>query len=102
MDPGSLVVFVIVAVFFLLFSFVVVYANRVKKVGPNEVLVVSGRKHKVSVGVDEAGKKQHETRGYRIVTGGRAFIIPIIERVDYLSLELMTIDVAEYQFLPRN
>jgi flotillin len=93
-DPGSLVVFVIVALFILLFAFVVVYANRIKKVGPNEVLVVSGRKHKVLVDVDEAGNKRHEERGYRIVTGGRAFIWPIIERVDYLSLELMTIDVA--------
>ena len=84
----------IFAVIFVLLAFVVVYATRVKKVGPNEVLVVSGFRHKLVVGRDEAGNVLQEERGYRIITGGRAFIWPILERVDYLSLELMTIDVA--------
>ena len=74
------IIFAAFAVVFVLIAFVVVYATRVKKVGPNEVLVVSGR--------------QQEGRGYRIVTGGRSFIWPILERVDYLSLELLTIDVG--------
>lgn len=81
MDPTFFSAFAIFAVIFVLLAFVVVYSARVKKVGPNEVLVVSGRKF-------------DNERGYRIVTGGRSFIWPILERVDYLSLELMTIDVA--------
>ena len=88
------VLFAAFAVVFVLIAFVVVYASRIKKVGPNEVLVVSGRQHRILVGTDEAGNKIYDKRGYRIVTGGRAFIWPVIERVDYLSLELMTIDVA--------
>ncbi|MEM7345923.1 MAG: SPFH domain-containing protein [Chloroflexota bacterium] len=78
MSPLTLAVLVMAVGAF--FGIVGVYAARVKKVGPNEVLVVSGR--------------QHDGRGYRIVTGGRSFIWPVLERVDYLSLELMTIDVA--------
>ena len=33
------------------------------------------------------------TRGFRIVKGGGTFVIPILEKVDLLSLELLTIDV---------
>lgn len=94
MNPTFLVSIAIFAVIFVLIAFVVVYSSRVKKVGPNEVLVVSGFKHKILVGHDENGSSIHAERGYRIITGGRAFIWPILERVDYLSLELMTIDVA--------
>jgi len=90
----TLTLIAIFAVVFVLGSFVIVYSSRIKKVGPNEVLVVSGFRHKILVGQDEAGKPIVEERGYRIITGGRAFIWPILERVDYLSLELMTIDVA--------
>ena len=32
-------------------------------------------------------------RGFRIVKGGGTFVIPVIEKVDLLSLELLTIDV---------
>jgi flotillin len=66
------------------------YSSRVKKVGPNEVLVISGRRHqRINPFTGEA-----ETVRYRIVAGGRAFIMPVIERVDDLSLELMTIEVS--------
>ena len=58
---------------FVIFGVAFVYASRVKKVGPNEVLIVSGR---------------GETA--RVVVGGRVFVWPILERVDDLSLEIMT------------
>lgn len=69
----GLFVFIVIALF-------LVYASRVKKVGPNEVLVISGR-----------GKG---TSSFRIVTGGRSFVWPVLERVDMLSLELMTIELT--------
>ena len=81
MGPLALSALVAVILLIVLAIIVIVYASRIKKVGPNEVLVVSGR-------------QQKQGQGYRIVTGGRSFIWPILERVDYLSLELMTIDVA--------
>jgi flotillin len=85
-----LVVVVIMGLIFVLGVFLALYSSRYKKVGPNEVLVISGRRHPV---VDPAtGEKT--TRNYRIVKGGGAFIWPVLERVDDLSLEIMTIDVV--------
>src|SRR3954469_15111166 len=78
-------VLIIVVVFFLL---IYVVLSRYTKVGPNEVLVVSDRKHRY---VDPDGTEQ--ARGFRIVKGGGTFVIPVIEKVDILSLELLTIDV---------
>jgi flotillin len=60
-----------------------------KKVGPNEVLIISGRgEMTVDPRTGEKVKRQ-----YRIVTGGSAFIWPVFERVDSLFLELITIEV---------
>ncbi len=85
-----LVVVVVVGLVFVLGVFLALYSSRYKKVGPNEVLVISGRRH---AAVDPVtGEKA--MRNYRIVKGGGAFIWPVLERVDDLSLEIMTIDVV--------
>lgn len=65
-----------------------VWASRYEKVGPNQVLVVSGGKHRI---VDPDGTARDI--GFRIVKGGGTFVIPVKEKVDFLSLELLTIDV---------
>lgn len=62
-----------------------VIASRYVKVGPNQVLIVSGFNRTIP------GTNQKV--GFRIVKGGATFIWPVFERVDPLSLELMTIDV---------
>ena len=80
---GALVIFLL---FFILFALVAVYASRVQKVGPNEVLVISGRQRR--------SRETGEVEPYKIVKGGRAFIWPILERVDRISLEIMTIEVT--------
>src|SRR5690242_2246322 len=84
---GSVVfpVFGIVLVFII---FMAIWAGRYTKVGPNQVLIVSGRKHRII-----GGDGTPETRGFRVVKGGGTFVIPVIEKVDLLSLELLTIDV---------
>lgn len=85
-------VFVAVVVFAAFFAIMVVLfviAGRYKKVGPNRVLVISGRKHTF---VDPT-TGQRVTRTFRLVKGGGTLIWPIVERVDELSLEIMTIDV---------
>ncbi|MBN1955347.1 MAG: flotillin family protein [Anaerolineae bacterium] len=74
---------------FVLFVLMGFIASRYKKVGPNQVLVISGRKHYLTNPV--TGEK--ERIGFRIVKGGGAIIWPVVERVDVLSLEIMTIDV---------
>jgi len=72
---------VLVLVLFLLLYMVL---SRYTKVGPNQVLIVSGKKHKLEDGT---------TVGFRIVKGGGTFVWPMLEKVDLLSLELLTIDV---------
>jgi flotillin len=78
---GVILGIVILAVF-------VAVMSRYTKVGPNEVLVASGMKHKY---VDPDGTVR--PRGFRITKGGGTFVVPMLEKVDILSLELMTIDV---------
>lgn len=67
---------------------IVVVLSRYTKVGPNEVLIISGRKHAYR---DPDGSEVK--RGFRIVKGGGTFVYPVVEKVDILSLELLTIDV---------
>jgi flotillin len=76
----------IIFVIFVLAGFL---ASRYKKVGPNQALVISGLKHTLIDPVTGAKEKT----GFRIVKGGGAIVIPVVERVDVLSLEIMTIDV---------
>jgi flotillin len=78
----------VVGIVIVLFVFLVIWASRYTKVGPNEVLIVSGRQHRV-MGADGRAT----VRGFRIVKGGGTFIIPVVEKADILSLELLTIDV---------
>src|SRR3989441_4133750 len=68
--------------------FLAIWAGRYTKVGPNQVLVVSGRQYRQA---DPDGTVH--TRGFRIVKGGGTFVMPVVEKVDLLSLELLTIDV---------
>lgn len=89
MDPILLAAAAIFFAFFVFLVLALVYSSRYKKVGPNEVLVISGRGF---TGADSQ-TGQRVRRSFRIVRGGGTFIWPVVERVDDLSLELMTIDV---------
>src|ERR671937_2347043 len=68
----------------LLIAFIV-WANQYTKAGPNEVLIISGRRP----------RKGPDGRvvGYRIVRGGGTYVRPFREKVARLSLELMQFDV---------
>ena len=83
LGPAAAVVLVPIVFFILILA----VAKRYKKVGPNHVMIISGRRHRL------LGREgQVETTGYRIRKGGGAFIFPLLERVDILSLEVMTLD----------
>ncbi|HEX6457491.1 MAG TPA: SPFH domain-containing protein [Thermoleophilaceae bacterium] len=64
----------------LLIAFAV-WAHQYTKVGPNEVLIISGR------------KGRGDDHGYRIVRGGGTYVRPFKEKVQRMSLELMQFDV---------
>jgi flotillin len=72
----------------VLFVFIAIWASRYTKVGPNQVLVISGKKHRMT---DPDGNVREI--GFRVVKGGGVFVWPVFEKVDILSLELLTIDV---------
>ena len=77
------VVLGVLGILIVIFSFAGIWASRYTKVGPNQVLVVSGNKHRF---VEADGTVQF--RGFRIVKGGGTFVWPVFEKVDVLSLEL--------------
>ena len=78
----------VLGIVLVLILWAAIWALRYTKVGPNEVLIVSGRKHRL---IDPDGSMQ--VRGFRVVKGGGTFVMPVVEKVDVLSLELLTIDV---------
>jgi len=54
---------------------------------PNEVIILSGRKRRTSGG---------EVVGYRIIRGGRAIRIPLIEKAARMSLETLPLDLSVF------
>ncbi|MGB6000595.1 MAG: SPFH domain-containing protein, partial [Thermoanaerobaculia bacterium] len=75
---------------FVLFVVYIFIRARYKKAGPDEALIVFGRR-KIF------GKKVRDTKGqiegFRIVRGGGTFVWPAWEGYEYLSLKMMTLDI---------
>ena len=67
---SAVIVIVSVVVALVILGVVWAMARRYKKVPPNEVMVVYGRKRHIAEG---------KVVGYRIVTGGATFIMPLLE-----------------------
>jgi flotillin len=72
----------IVAVVLGFFAAMWLISRNYLKVSPNAVAVLSGRRRKLSDG---------RVVGYRMVRGGAALRIPLLEKVEYLHLNVMTI-----------
>jgi flotillin len=62
-----------------------VWAHQYTKAGPNEVLIISGRRAR--------RRGDQFTPGYRIVRGAGTYVRPFREKVQRLSLELMQFEV---------
>jgi flotillin len=82
-------ILVAVGMLFVLLVMAGLYASRYKKIGPNQVLIISGRRRMMVNPVSG----QREQVGFRVVKGGGTFILPVLERVDVLSMEILTIEV---------
>lgn len=85
---GTGIAFVILALLILIF------ARQYKKVGPNEALIISGRKKSVT-GPD--GRKIKI--GYRICLGGGTLIRPFLETVDILPMEVIPLGIRTAEVL---
>jgi flotillin len=69
-----------------LFAAMSLFARNYVKVPPSMVAIFYGRKHTI---VDEHGARS--TVGFRVVRGGAALRMPVLEKVDYLSLNVISI-----------
>ncbi len=81
-DPWVIVV--ILAIALAVMGALWAVAKRYKKVPPNVVMVVYGRKRRTADG---------KIVGYRIVTGGATFIMPLLEEYRMISLNLIQIQL---------
>jgi flotillin len=84
MNPQLPVLLAAVFLVLVMIVFMVTALSRYVKVGPNQVLIVSGRKVQLPDG---------RCVGFRLVKGGGTFVFPVIERADVLSLEVTTIEL---------
>ncbi len=64
-----------------------VWAARYTKCGPNEVLIISGKRRRIAEG------ETKKAVGYRVIRGGGTFVWPVKEQVRRMSLELMNLEV---------
>jgi len=84
----SAIMVVLAVVFGLIgiFAAMALFARNYIKVPPSTVAIFYGRKHQL---VDERGTKS--TVGFRVVRGGAALRVPVLEQVAYLSLNIISI-----------
>ncbi len=81
MDPLILTGIGVVALVVVVFILIQTVGRLLRKVGPNQALIVYG-----------AG-------GTKVITGGSHFVLPLYQRAQDFSLELMSFDVAPSQDL---
>ncbi|MBL7075129.1 flotillin [candidate division KSB1 bacterium] len=70
-------------------------ATQYRKVGPNEVLIVSGGRKRTVTDPDGTRKKI----GYRYRIGGGTFVLPLLERAQVLPLGVFTIPIKTPEVL---
>ncbi|HLG78877.1 MAG TPA: SPFH domain-containing protein [Ktedonobacteraceae bacterium] len=81
MDSLILIGSAVIAVFILAIVGFRIYGSFLRKVGPNQALIVYG------------------TGGTKVITGSAEFVLPLFQRAQEFSLELMSFDVAPRQAL---
>ena len=75
---------ILVVVLGFLIALMLLSRNYIK-VSPNQAAVISGRSRKLPDGT---------VVGYRLVRGGATLIVPFLEKVEYLSLNVLTVPLA--------
>src|SRR5215467_12209869 len=83
MDPLILLIIGVVALVVVLITAIQTWGRLLRKVGPNQALIVYGA----------------VPGGTKVITGGSQFVVPLYQRAQEFSLELMSFDVAPAQDL---
>ena len=86
LDPFLIQVISVIAIAVALLSLLIFIARRIRRVPPNEALVIVGR---------GAGRTSPESAiGQRVVIGGRTFVWPILQQGFSISLEQRQIGIT--------
>ncbi len=84
MNPQYMLILTVAGMVLVTVIFAAIWASRYVRVGPNRVLIVSGRQHLLPDGTRQ---------GFRIVRSGGTFVFPVIEKAEALSLEVISIEM---------
>ncbi|MGZ3622834.1 MAG: SPFH domain-containing protein [Ktedonobacteraceae bacterium] len=83
MNPLILLIIGVIVIVMVLFILIQTWGRLLRKVGPNQALIVYGAVQ----------------GGTKVITGGSKFVVPLYQRAQEFSLELMSFDVAPAQDL---
>ena len=87
---------IIVAVIVIILTLLaLLIAKQYKKVGPNEVLIISGGRKKSVTQPDGTKRKI----GYRYRLGGGTFVWPFLEATDFLPLDVINLSIKTPEVL---
>jgi len=93
---GMLSLFIVLGVILVVLGLLVLlFAKQYRKVGPNEILIISGGRKKASIAPDGTKSKI----GYRFRVGGGTFVFPFLETVDTLPMEVLTLNIRTPEVL---
>lgn len=85
LDNGNITILAVVVLIVALLGLVAFIANRIRRVPPNEALIIVGR---------GAGKKSAGETGQKVIVGGRVFVWPILQQGFSISLEQRQIGIT--------
>jgi flotillin len=71
------------------------FSKQYRKVGPNEVLIISGGRKKSLIAADGTKRKV----GYRYRLGGGTFVWPFLETVDILPIDVINMSIKTPEVL---
>jgi flotillin len=80
----SIPIIILVVVVGFIIAMMLLSRNYIK-VSPNQAAVISGRRRKLADGT---------AVGYRLVRGGATLVVPFLEKVEYLNLNVLTVPLA--------
>jgi flotillin len=83
------------AIILIIALILIILAKQYRKVGPNEVLIIAGGRKRTISGPDGAKIKV----GYRYRLGGGTFVIPFIETVYRLPMDVITLNIKTPEVL---
>jgi flotillin len=90
---STLILIGIIIVVLVLLAFL--FSKQYHKVGPNEVLIISGGRKKSLLAADGTKRKV----GYRYRLGGGTFVWPFLETVDILPIDVINLSIKTPEVL---